>query len=648
MRKTIGLLLLLAGLWPSVWAQSGKAYQKDFYDGNFYLLYGNYEEALPYFSKLVEEYPGNANLNYKTGLCLLHIPGSEGLAIDYLEKAVLHITRKYRQESHRETKAPPEAILKLGIAYRMHGELEKAKKQFQEYRQGMNSGDPAYEESLRQEQMCTMAESQMDGPDEPPPVSIPDINEGDFNYNPSLSGNGQWLAFMNKRRFYKAVMISENKNGSWSEPKNITAQIESDGDYECVSLSSDGQRLLLTRKNNDQNDLYLSRKKEGLWSKAIPLPEEVNSIWNEPWACFSPDGKMLYFASDRPGGYGDMDLYSAEMDEDGNLGEVRNLGNTINTRFTETAPFMTDDHVLYFSSDGHPSMGGLDMFVSREIPAGWSEPENLGFPVNSTRDDTRFLPTDPISIGILARAEAPGISQLMWFMPEKAPSPVPVPVTGLVSVRGGPTAGSLEELWIQIRNNDTGEVLRIHPDSLGTFQARLLPGTYELMLSGEGIRNKQLSLQVQEGISPAPIEMSAEASPVEPVFLPAIHFGFDRVIPDPDSEEALQLLLKILRQYPALRIRLRGHTDAVGTQSYNMSLSLRRAEAVRQYLAEQGISADRLEVKGFGEDEPLVPNQRKDGTDFPEGRRLNRRVDFAILNREYSFIQNEKDHLPNY
>jgi len=199
---------------------------------------------------------------------------------------------------------------------------------------------------------------------------------------------------MTSLKFYNAIMMSVMKNGQWSEPINITAQIGSDGDCEPSCISFDNKTLYLIRKQKGNNDIYYSEFNGTNWSIMQPLNKNINSNKNESAACISPDGKVLYFSSDRKGGFGNLDLYMSVLDINNEWGPAINLGKNINTPYNDTNPYVCEDgKTFFFCSEGHLNMGGYDIFVTTIFPNyKFDMPINIGYPINTTHDNYYFYP----------------------------------------------------------------------------------------------------------------------------------------------------------------------------------------------------------------------------------------------------------------
>jgi hypothetical protein len=220
------------------------------------------------------------------------------------------------------------------------------------------------------------------------------FNDDKANFNPLISADGKSFAFMVSLKFYDAIMFTKLVNGKWTAPINITPDIQSDGDFYISCLSSDGNLLFLSKDDDFNSDLYVSSFNGQSWTKAEKLNKNINTKCWESHGFISEDGNILVFASDRPGGFGGLDLYISEK-VNGDWGPAVNMGPEINTQFNEDRPFLINKgKTLFFSSQGHINMGGYDIFRSDKQSNGlWNKPANLGYPINTPGDNIFFMPT---------------------------------------------------------------------------------------------------------------------------------------------------------------------------------------------------------------------------------------------------------------
>jgi tetratricopeptide (TPR) repeat protein len=369
-----------------------------FSEGEYFFQIEEYQEAVYYYLQLLDQFPDNPNFNWKAGMAYLQIPGQEHLAVPYLEKAITQTTLKYKKHSYDESSAPHYSYYYLGNAYRINNELDKALETYETF---MNSKGFEGNYNLNivntEVRACERAKIIQDVPINLLRVKLdPPVNTETDNYNAVLSADGNTMIFVTQMKFYDAIQMSRKVSGTWSEPEILNPQVGSDGDMYPVSLSSDGTELYLVKRSESNDDIYLSIFSGPLWSKAQPLNGNINTRTNETHASISGDGQMLYFTSDRRGGYGKMDMYRSQRLSNNEWGPAVNLGSTVNTNLNEETPFITGDGTrLYFSSQGHFNMGGYDIFFSDLLDdKTWSDPVNIGFPLNTTGDDLFYFPVD--------------------------------------------------------------------------------------------------------------------------------------------------------------------------------------------------------------------------------------------------------------
>ena len=278
----------------------------NFYDGEFFLSEESYQDALISFNKVYDAgYQDNANLNYRIGVCYLNIEGEKDQAIPYLLKAVTHISENYREGNFNETAAAPDAWLFLGNAYRINNQLDKAIEAYNSFLQNYQKG---YEKertyATQQIQACNRAKKAMENPVKLETENLGNmINSSLDNFRAVQSENDSVMAFMTQQKFYDAIYFMQWLNGRWTNPVNITPQIQSDGDQYVTSLSSDGKTMYLVKISNFDSDILISHFDNRTWSKSVNIGKPINSKFFESHACISPDGKKLYFTSNRSGGY---------------------------------------------------------------------------------------------------------------------------------------------------------------------------------------------------------------------------------------------------------------------------------------------------------------------------------------------------------
>lgn len=380
---------------------SSAMFQEDkrelFEEGDYFFARGDYAEAAYYFRQLVGKESNNSHFNFRLGECYMNIPGSEKLAIPCFEIASKKVTEKkeYRMRDFKETYAPLHAWFYLGNVYRVAGRLTDA---LNAYNVFINSpyyyGNYNLNVVENEIKSCERAKIIMDSPVSANVVPLDTlINTLASELNPVVSNDEKTIIFVRKLKFYDAILYAEREGETWGDVINMNPLIGSDGDFYPVSLSHDGNTLYLLRITENNKDIYITRRQNNSWTKASPLGKSVNTIADETWACESSDGKKLWFTSSRKGGMGGLDIYYATRDKSGNWGKAKNAGKVINTAFDEESPYPAkNDNLLFFSSKGHYSMGGYDIFYAARSGKSWKEPVNIGYPINTTNDDKGYIP----------------------------------------------------------------------------------------------------------------------------------------------------------------------------------------------------------------------------------------------------------------
>lgn len=486
---------------------------------------------------------------------------------------------------------------------------------------------------------CDFALKALQNPVPFKPVNLgPEINTTDDEYLPVATADESMLIFTrkinNNEDFYKSV----KKAGKWQAAQYLSRQINtSDYNEGAQSISQDGRYLFFTGCNRPDGlgrcDIYISQKKGEDWSKPFDLSPPINSGAWESQPSISADGKTLYFVSNRKGGYGGYDIWRSTLTSKG-WSEPQNLGPNINTSFDEQSPFIhPDDSTLYFASNGWPGMGNKDLFISRLSPNGvWSKPENLGYPINSGGDENGLTITATGGYAYFASNNLNnGRGDFDIYMFELPTAIRPHMVTYVKgTVTDAITKRPIEAL---VEIIDLGNNQSVYKDvsspTQGDFLATLTSGkSYGVNISKPGylFYSDNISL---EGVAPKePFIVNVALSPIEvgkKVILKNIFFDTNKYDLAPKSKTELQKIIEFLNTNPSVRVEISGHTDDVGDNQMNQTLSENRAKSVYTYLVANGVNAARLVFKGYGKTMPIAPNT----TD--ENRARNRRTEFKII-----------------
>jgi outer membrane protein OmpA-like peptidoglycan-associated protein len=514
-----------------------------------------------------------------------------------------------------------------------------------------------------------------------------EINSEFEDYAPVLNENEDEIVFTTRRRDgnmnenvyddnkpWEDIFIARKNGDSWAVAQNIGSPVNTPYHNSNSALSADGKTLFVFTDEGN-GDLYFTQNLNGTWTVPEPLPGIINSTFEEKSVTISKDETALYFSSNRPGGYGGLDLYKATKDSKGHWSNVKNLGPKINSDFDEDGPFIDyAGTTLYFSSKGRKGMGGFDVFKATfdEGTNEWTDPVNLGYPINTPDDDIYFVASKDSKRAYYSSVREDGMGYTDIYMitiPEglknittpvaKTPPPADtstvavntpepdgqkepvivnepkkeiVPLKYIVSVVDA-EGGNAIDAKIKLVGAKDNVVVGVTPSGNGTYEFSINSKTakdYRLSVDKEGYAFQNLTIRI-EGASTEEksvtrtIELRKLAVNVTGV-LRNIYFDFDKATFKTESYTELNKLEAMLRQNNGVAVEISGHTDAVGTKNYNLFLSRKRAEAVKDFLTKKGIDARRVKAVGYGKSKPLVSND-----DEEDGRELNRRVEFKVL-----------------
>jgi tetratricopeptide (TPR) repeat protein len=395
MNKRIVCLIVIMLFSLTLLSQEVKNLQESFLEAEYFFMYEDYSDALPTYLQLYEKMPENANLAFRIGVCYINIAVKKNLSVSYLEAAVKNISAKHKDGTISQVAAPYDALFELGKAYRINYQFDKAKDAYMKYEETLLPDDTENINFINHEiKVCENAKNLIAKPVDFTLENMGNLfNDEKSNFNPVISADGKSFAFMVSLKFYDAIMFSRLVNGKWSIPLNISPDLQSDGDLYISCLSSDGKMLFLSKDDNFNSDLYVSTFDGTKWIKAVKLNKNINTKGWESHAFISEDGNSLVFASDRPGGFGGLDIYISRK-QNGDWGPAVNIGPEINTPFNEDRPFLINNSkTLFFASQDHNNIGGYDIFRTEMQPNGlWSSPQNMGYPLNTPDDNIFFMP----------------------------------------------------------------------------------------------------------------------------------------------------------------------------------------------------------------------------------------------------------------
>jgi outer membrane protein OmpA-like peptidoglycan-associated protein len=630
--------------------------------------YNNFRDAISPLGEGQRFNPNNARLNYMLGF------------ISFITDPTTAQTLKYFETAYKlDPMAEPDMAFWLAWSYHLNSRWDDAIKYYQIYlSQGKkNAGET--DDVTKKIAECNSGKKYSATPER---VFVDNlgsaINSSFPEYGPSISADEETIIFTARRDnstgakrdendngYYEDVYSSTKLNGKWQPSKQLSKTVNTDNHDAAAGLSSDGSKLYVYRHSGkDGGDLYESVLFGADWEAPVHMNKNINTKYHESSVSLSFDGKRLYFVSDKESGLGDRDIYYSDMDVKGEWGPSKNIGPIINTKYAEEAVFMHPDGVtLFFSSKGHNTMGGYDIFKSTLINGVWSAPENLGYPINGPDDDVFFVVSGSGSRAYFASSKTGGfgekdIYKITFLGPEKAPllntqdqliAMAANPVSNL-KVENAITVASAKltilkgvvsdakthqplESSIDLIDNDKNLVLATFKSnsSTGKYLVTLPSGkNYGIAVKRDGYLFHSENFNIPDNADFQEFTKDVLLKKIEigsTIVLRNIFFDFDKATIRPESANELERLIKLLNDNPTLKIELGSHTDSKGSDDYNWKLSENRSKSVVDYLIGKGISTSRLVAKGYGETKPIDTNE----TD--EGRQNNRRTEFKILEK---------------
>jgi outer membrane protein OmpA-like peptidoglycan-associated protein len=489
------------------------------------------------------------------------------------------------------------------------------------------------------------------------------INSEWPDYGPSVNRDESVMVFTSRRQEgninenvfednfpYEDIFISYKIDDQWTRAENISPRINTLYFESNLAISDNGRELYIYVDENG-GDVYTSTKQNsGLWTRPEPIGGSINTANKETSVSISPDGKIIFFASDRAGTMGGLDIYFSIRDRRGDWTDIRNIGLPVNTRFNDDFPFIDQDgKTLYFSSEGHDGMGGYDIFktVYDSTEKKWIQPVNIGYPINTPDNDISFITTLGGKNGFFSSVKEDGFGYqdiYMFTIPEEIQKiteeePVIVreevtekkPVRLLLHVSDD--SGNPLDANVQVRNNDQNFLVGINRSVMGEYTALLQneeTSSYNISAERDGYMFYNQAITVP-GISEEEIILEYDVllrklRTGSSAVLRNVYFDFDKATLKPASYVEINKLYQMLSENARMIVEIAGHTDNIGEKEYNYDLSYRRAKAVVDVLRSKGISSERIKAVGYGEDRPLASND-----DEQEGRELNRRVEFEVI-----------------
>ena len=392
-RNTAFILLLFFSI-LSGYGQGKSSYADDMTEVDENIQSNDFNEALSILVHMNKNDNISYNVSYKMGLCYMHIPMDYEKAIQSFLKACNGISEVYNQNDPTERSAPKRVLFDLGDAYRLADHWNEAIESYRKFEKSLSPSDFGGKQSVKNRiRECEFAKAMIKNPIKVEFSEADDkINNGFSNYAACLSGDGSTMVFLRALKFYNAIFISHRTLEGWAIPEEITSRLGIDGDFIPTGLNNDGTQLLLTGFSIlSGNDIYESKFEKGKWTKVHKLIK-ISSSFNDEDAVYAPDGKSIYFSSNRDHGKGGYDIYCSTKDSLGNWSNVKNAGAPVNTAFDERSPGLSDGgNTLIFSSNMGSGMGGFDFYYCHRNASGkFGTVYNLGYPINTAADDLGY------------------------------------------------------------------------------------------------------------------------------------------------------------------------------------------------------------------------------------------------------------------
>lgn len=496
MFKPVTLILLFLTLNFTLKGQEESEYRSKFTEGNYLILEANYSRALRNFLEAYKIDSSSANINFKIGFCYLKTVSEKSKALPYLEKAVLNTTKKYTDLEPREKAAPVNAFYYYGEALHLNYKFDEAIANYEKFKSFLKPKQTDLINDVnRQIVISNNAKILVSAPMNSVITNMGDsINSSFPDYSPVLSADENTIIFTSRRpgstggdktdedQFYEDIFVSYRKpDSTWSTPVSISPNINSVSHEASVGLTADAQTLLIYKDGNG-GDIYSSTLDGNNWTYPVQLGSDINSPNWETSACLTPDGSTLYFVSDRKeGSMGGRDIWKCIKLPNGKWSKALNLGAPINTQYDEESPFIhPSGNILFFSSKGHQTIGGFDIFFSSRGENVWEEPLNIGYPINTTDDDVFYVTSPDGKRGYYSsssRAEGYGEKDIyMISIPERKEQPL-VLIKGVIIPAEGTSLPS--DLEIIATNNETGIVTGIYKPLMrdGSFTIIIPPSS---------------------------------------------------------------------------------------------------------------------------------------------------------------------------
>lgn len=629
------IMVALVLLSCSVCLAQSKA-DKDFEKIRTLLIRQENDKAEKQLLKMVEKYPEYLPAHLALGE-VYFVSGKYALAKPYLLFVVSN-----------DPAFDPNCHIKLADIYEKEGKTDSCEAALKNYLNFSPDREPYLKkrkEVLHRIDCLSFRQEAIANPVNFAPYNLgAEINSQFDEYLPTITADESSLLFTRREKdpstnkYEEGFYLSEAKNGQWQKAELLPGVLNSQFNEGAACISPDGRYIYFTRCHAPEGagscDIYRSEKKGNTWGKAENLGTNVNSAYWDAQPTIASDGRTLFFASNRPGGMGESDIYFTYLKDDGSWTKAKNCGEIINTEGKEISPFIhPSNQVLYFASNYHCGMGGLDIFYSNIENGKFLPPQNMGYPINTASDESSLIVSARGNYAIYASQRDEGKGGLDLYAFELDESLRPPAVTYVCGKITDIESGKAVRAKIEVRNLENTKVIcsAISDDKSGEYLVCLPVGAdYAFSAASEGylFHSENFSLKNSDGNTPYQKDIAMKQITVgSSLVLNNIFYSTASSSLLKESFAELNTLVKLLNENPSLKVEIEGHTDNVGSEQYNNNLSQKRADAVKNYLVEKGIAESRLKSRGYGFTKPIADNSTE------EGRAKNRRTQIRITER---------------
>jgi outer membrane protein OmpA-like peptidoglycan-associated protein/tetratricopeptide (TPR) repeat protein len=621
----------------------------------------NYKKAVKFYYEANKFNPSNGELNFKIGVCLINSNDpSKGIA--YIKKA-----------RELDPKCNPFLNYYYGVALQLDGKFTEAIQSFKTFEDEYRKADNFSKFIFNRKEQCERAAKSIETPIRAWIDNVSELNTSADDIAPSISTDGAELIMSSNRsnthtandvgEYDFDIYSSSLTDGAWSFPRHLTGKINSADDDVSNNLSYDGTKMLLHRTIAGQSDIYEAKLVGADWTDPAKLNAMISSAKvNEKNASYNDDGYRIYFTRDNDDRSNGMEImYSGIQSKMKQDFMAATMISTCNSKFNEGPIYISiDGETMYIASEGHTSLGGYDIFVSKKEQGQWTKPVNLGYPINTQYDDFYFAPTANGKYAYISSNRPGGsggydIYKVTFWGEEKqalievedfllASLAMPIKDNQIEStvdvnkksltVFKGITIDAISrkavEATIEITDNTTGKIIETFTtnSATGKFIITLNSGkNYGIAVKAAGYLFHSENFDIPAGSDDNLVNKTIELKNIavgSKIALRNIFFDFAKSSLRAESNAELDRLVKLMKDVPNLKIEISGHTDNTGSAVFNDALSQQRAEAVVNYLTSKGIVANRMVAKGYGSNMPIATNKTE------EGKQQNRRTEFEI------------------